>query len=165
MQKPKIVSVSPMKHNIAYDVAQKSTVSHTFTPIANKLAEQRTDMGRLIVFRRMYDEVTSIYHFFKRRLGERFTEPQSAPDLARFRLVDMFTHCCHESVKNAIMARFTAVSSLRIVIATVAFVRSSLVPAASATSPVLESKLCNSRATQPFFIRLCTLFHCVICRN
>ena len=74
------------------------------------------------IFCRTYDDVTSIYTLFKRRLGKDFTEPSGAPDLAKFRLVDMFTHCSHTSVKNIIMEQFTNVSSnLRIVVATVAF--------------------------------------------
>ena len=65
--------------------------------------------------------MTAVYYFFKRRLGVEFTEPPGAPDLARFRVVDMFSHCTHESVKNTIMTQFTTNSRLRIVIATVAF--------------------------------------------
>ena len=49
-----------------------------------------------------------------------FTEPPGAPDLARFRLVDMYTHCTHQSVKDVILERFTSQSSLRIVIANIA---------------------------------------------
>ena len=39
----------------------------------------------------------------------------------RFRIVDMFTHCTHDSVKATIMSKFTMESSLRVVIATIAF--------------------------------------------
>ena len=121
MQKPTLVSVSPFKHNIVYAVAKKSSISSAFEPLAKQLAEKRTDMGRTIIFCRKYTEVTATYHFFKRTLCADFTEPPDAPDLARFRLVDMFTHCTHDSVKSSIMERFTMQSSLRIVIAAVAF--------------------------------------------
>ena len=65
--------------------------------------------------------MTAIYHFFKRSLGEGFTEPPGAPDLSRFRLVDMFGHCTHESVKTTIITQFRTKSPLRIVVATIAF--------------------------------------------
>lgn len=121
MQKPTLVSVPPFKDNIVYAVTEKTSISHAFIPLAKRLAEKRTDMGRTLIFCRKYDEVTATYHFFKRNLGAQFTEPPGAPDLARFRLVDMFTHCTHESVKSTIMTQFTTKSPLRIVIATVAF--------------------------------------------
>ena len=37
MEKPKVVSVSPMKENIVYSVGQKSTISETFLPHGQKL--------------------------------------------------------------------------------------------------------------------------------
>lgn len=121
MQRPTVVSIPPIKDNIMYAVAQKSSIDSAFLPLAKQLAEQRTEMGRVILFCRTYDELTATYHFFKQNLGVEFTEPPGAPELARFRLVDMFSHSTHESVKNEIRAQFTTDSSLRIVIATVAF--------------------------------------------
>ena len=78
-------------------------------------------MGRMIIFCRAYEDVSAIYYYFKQKLGLGFTEPPGAPDLAQFRLVDMYTHCTHQSVKDKILAQFTTTSPLRIVIATVAF--------------------------------------------
>lgn len=121
MQHPMVLSVPPVKDNIVYSVAEKSSINLAFDPLAKQLAEQRMDMGRVIIFCHRYEEVTAAYHFFKRSLGRDFTEPPGAPDLARFRVVDMFSHCTHESVKNTIMTQFTTKSPLRIVIATVAF--------------------------------------------
>ena len=46
----------------------------------------------------------------------------SAPDIARFRLVDMFTACTEQSVKDTIISNFTQKNAcLMVVIATVAF--------------------------------------------
>ena len=104
-----------------YCVSEKSTILVSFGPVADRLSRQRTAMDRIIVFCRHYEEVTEIYYFFKQNLGTHFTEPPGAPDLARFRLLDMYTHCTHQSVKDAILERFTSRSSLRIVIATIAF--------------------------------------------
>lgn len=56
------------------------------------------------------------------RLGKEFTEPISAPDLARFRLIDMFTACTDREVKDNILTAFcTPDSQLRVVIATITF--------------------------------------------
>ena len=79
-------------------------------------------MGRVIVFCRTYDSVATIYTYFKRTLKDEFTFPRGAPDLARFRLVDMYTKYTHQHTKNAIIDGFTSTSSvLRVVIATIAF--------------------------------------------
>ena len=48
-------------------------------------------------------------------------EPSDAPDLLRFRLVEMFTSCTDDDVKGQIISSFTSESPLRIVCATVAF--------------------------------------------
>lgn len=70
MQKPTLVSIPPLKDNIVYAVAEKSSISRAFIPLAKQLAEKRTDMGRTLIFCRKYDDVTATYHFFKRSLGE-----------------------------------------------------------------------------------------------
>lgn len=58
----------------------------------------------------------------KSRLGQEMFDPIGAPNLVKYRLLDMFTACTHTSVKDAIVAAFTGGSSpLRIVIATIAF--------------------------------------------
>ena len=82
-------------------------------------------MDRIIIFCRTYDEVTEIYYFLTMKLRSQFTEPPGAPDLSRFRLVDMYTHCTNQTVKDTILARFTSApasaSSLRVVVASIAF--------------------------------------------
>ena len=63
----------------------------------------------------------SIYQFFRHSLGEFFTDPKGAPNHIINRVVDMYTHCTHETVKDKIIKQFTKPPSLRIVIATIAF--------------------------------------------
>ena len=58
---------------------------------------------------------------FKASLGPHFVEPPGSPDYVKYRVVDMFTRCTHTSVKKKIIEQFTTPSSLRIVIATIAF--------------------------------------------
>ena len=49
------------------------------------------------------------------------TEPVDAPNIARYRLVDMYSSCTDQMTKETIMNLFTKPSQLRIVIATIAF--------------------------------------------
>lgn len=121
MQTPTVVSVHPCKDNIMYYVREKSSISSSFSPICDKLACKRTAMGRTIIFCHTYDEVTAIYFHFKQQFGVGFTEPPGSPDITQYRLVDMYTHCTHESVKESILKNFKRVSPLRIVVATIAF--------------------------------------------
>ena len=62
-----------------------------------------------------------LYKFFLKGLGDNFTDPAGAPDLSRFRLVDMFTSCTDDDVKKQILHSFSVPSKLRIVIATSSF--------------------------------------------
>ena len=121
VQSPTIVSIHPSKQNLIYYVAEKSSVSTSFAPIISKLSQLRSKMGKVIIFCRTYDQVTTVYYHFKRQLGVGFTEPPGALDIMQFRLVDMFTHCTHKSVKDSILHHFKEDSPLRVVVATVAF--------------------------------------------
>ena len=80
-------------------------------------------MDKVIVFCCTYDDSSRIYLFIRSRLGVLGVQPVGAPDLSRFRLVEMFTACTHKDVKESILlANFIIPESiLRVVIATVAF--------------------------------------------
>lgn len=121
MQRPVIISTSPHKESLVYSVREKSTLSSSLSPLIDNLKRQRTKLGKVIIFCHTYDEVTTIYFHMKQQLGIGFTEPLGAPDITQFRLVDMYTHCTHTSVKDAILLHFKQDSNLRIVIATIAF--------------------------------------------
>ncbi len=123
MSRPVIVSESPNKPNIKYSVTQKSSsIEETFAPLVEEVKHKRGKTDKTIIFCRSYDNVTRIYRFFKSRLGKNKTEPPRLPDLACFRLVDMFTACTHDEVKNSILQSFPNPDShLRIIVATIAF--------------------------------------------
>ena len=121
MLKPKIVYLRPIKDNIFFSVAIKSSIEQVFSPIVHRLLEERMTMDRIIIFCRKYSEVSSIYSYFKRSLCDSFTEPRGAPDLSRYRLVEMYTRCTQQSVKDSIVQNFTSASQLRVVICTIAF--------------------------------------------
>ena len=123
MQDTSIVYVPPLKNNIIYFVTDKPRggISEAFQPIVDRLICERT-MDRIIIFCRLYDEVIGIHHFFQRALGEYFTQPKGSPNYVKYRVVDIYTHCTHPTVKVKILEQFTSPhSSLRVVIATVAF--------------------------------------------
>lgn len=75
----------------------------------------------MIIYCRTYDSCSNLYLYFKQGLGNGFTEPIDAPDLSKFRLVEMFTSCTDEEVKSQIISSFSKPSPLRVVCATVAF--------------------------------------------
>ena len=122
MLSPKVVSVSPEKSNITYWVRQKSSVEEVFTPIADKLKHKRANMPRVIIFCKRCEECAMLYQFFLSNLEEEFTEPVGAPNLSRFRLVDMYMSATDESVKRTVVESFCKVDSpLRVIICTIAF--------------------------------------------
>lgn len=119
MQSPAVIYVPPVS---TYFVAEKPKggIQASFRSIAEKLKEDR-NMGRIIIFCRTYASVIAIHQYFLVALGEYSTEPKGSPNYAVNRVVDMYTHCTHQAVKNTILEQFTSPSPLRIVIATVAF--------------------------------------------
>lgn len=67
--------------------------------------------------------IIHLYTFFKNSFKQNMLDPCDAPDLAKFRVVDMFHRYTDPEIKTSIISGFTADtnSPLRIVIATVAF--------------------------------------------
>lgn len=122
MRKPSIIYVPPVKSNIYYAVAGKPEggICEAFQPIVDHLVSNR-NMGRMIIFCKTYDDVINIHGFLKRKLGHFFTEPRGSDDYVCYRVVDMYTHCTHESVKSKIIHQFTKDSPLRVIVATIAF--------------------------------------------
>lgn len=124
MKSSEIVSVTPDKPNLIYLVQDKpNTIEDAVSPLIEKLRlHQLPSNHKIIIFCRTYDECSKMYRLFKLFLGINFTEPVGAPDLARFRTVDMFCKCTEVSVKECIVSSFCNPSSpLRVVIATIAF--------------------------------------------
>ncbi len=123
MQLPDIIYIPPVKDNIVYNVLDKpKDISEYFEKIVDKLKVERANMPRIIIFCKTYNSIILIYQYFKRKLGKYFVEPPGSPDFVVNRLIDIYTHCTHETVKNKIISQFTQPSSnLRIVIATIAF--------------------------------------------
>ena len=90
-----------------------------FMPIVR---HYRSKLDRMIILCQKRDHCPMLYSFFSFCLGKDFTEPPGMPTQSpQFRLVDFFTSGTHESIKTEIVKRFTGISSLRIVISTIAF--------------------------------------------
>ena len=121
MKNELVVSISPCKANIMYSVGSFTTIPDTFHPILNRLCSDRSKFPRTIIYCRRFEDCADLYVFFRDKLGADFTEPPGAPDLPRFRLIDMYMSCTDPVVKEEIISAFTKESNLRIVIATVAF--------------------------------------------
>ena len=123
MVQPSVVALSPNRVNIHYSVQKKgATIEETFSLLVDELRQKRLHTPRTIVFCRSYEDVGYLYSFITRSLGTEAVEPIGAPNIARFRLVDMFTACTEQKVKDVIISNFTQQEAhLRIVIATVAF--------------------------------------------
>ena len=122
MQDPAIVYSPPVKKNITYFVRDKPKegIPAAFNPIVERLITQR-NMGRVIIFCRTYEDVIAIHRYFCDTLGDYVTEPKESPNYVVYRVVDMYTHSTHPSVKTKILKQFTSPSSLRVIIVTIAF--------------------------------------------
>ena len=118
---PVVTYVSPCKPNIVYRLDKFDNIKNTFEPLLERIKKERCTLPRVIIYCRRYDDCSCLYSFFNCGLGDRFTEPCDAPNIADFRLVDMFASCTDEATKRKILALFTKPSQLRIIIATVAF--------------------------------------------
>ena len=68
-----------------------------------KNSEKRTKMPRIIIFCRKCEECAELYKFFYSALKDEFTEPVGAPNLVRYRLVDMFMSATDQTVKESIV--------------------------------------------------------------
>ena len=123
MTSPAVIAQIPDRPNIKYSMhANPGPLEEAFAPLVDEIKTKRTTMDRVIIYCRTYDNCSMIYLFLNSKLGGEITEPRNAIDLARYRMVDMFTACTTTSVKDSILERFCIQnSSLRVVVATVAF--------------------------------------------
>jgi hypothetical protein len=111
MQKPAVVYIPPVKSNIAYYVMDKPNggIQMAFQPVVDKLINDR-NMGRMIIFCKSYNNVINIHKFFVGKLGEYLTEPKGSPNYVAYRVVDMYTHCTHPTVKTKILQVYLPIS-------------------------------------------------------
>lgn len=118
LDNPYIIAMCP---NIMYSVSEFTDIGDIFEPFAMKLSQMRVNMPRVIIYCYRFEDCSDVYIFFKEYLAKNFTEPPGAPDLPRFRLMDMFTSVTDRPIKDDIIELFTRESQLRVVVATIAF--------------------------------------------
>lgn len=123
MSHPNVIYLPPTKSNIYYTVLKKpEKIVDVLQKIAFDLSRIGKEYQKTIVYCRYYKEVTEMYEVFVKLLKEKFTNPPGAPNLSKYRLVDMYTKCTENSVKEKIVTSFVdSNSNLRVVIATTAF--------------------------------------------
>ena len=106
-----------LKKNLHYGVKECKSVE-VFLELVAELKSLRTKMKRTIIFCQTIRDCTTISYFFKDHLRNEAMEPQNAPDLSQFRLVNMFHRFTEESVKSNITSSFTKESILRLICTT-----------------------------------------------
>ena len=97
------------------------SVEDTFRPFADKLKLLKNKFPKSIIYGQSFGSCADIYLFLKDCLGSAFTNPDDAPDIPEFRLVDMFTSVTDSDHKSQILSLFKSDGNLRIFVATVAF--------------------------------------------
>ena len=90
MVKPVLVTASPNRPNIKFIVRPADNIEETFSPLVEELRRLRVMLKKTIVFCRTYDDCS---HILRSQLGRGGVQPIGAPDLSRFRLVELFTAC------------------------------------------------------------------------
>ena len=123
MKYPVIISKSPNRPNIhlSVDFKQESIEEH-FRPLVEEILQKRKLVDQTIIFCHSFDDCSCIYVYLRKSLGLEGTEPVGAPDLVRYRLVDMFSSVTEKEVKKSIQQAFTEPGGpLRVIIATIAF--------------------------------------------
>ena len=122
MRNASVISVPQNKNNIKYIVKKFETLENSFGPLAEELLVKEDSMEKVLIFCQTINDCSTLYFFFKRELGRCFTYPQGAPDISKYRRVEMFHSCTESSVKEQIIKSFTEIDScLKIVVATIAF--------------------------------------------
>ena len=121
MHDPYILAKSPCKKNMMYSVSKFEALATTFKPVVEKLKSERISMPKIIIYGKSFSICVDIYLFFRAELGESITKLIGEPNLARFRLVDVFTSVTDQHQKDGIINAFTRPSQLWVVIATIAF--------------------------------------------
>ena len=106
LRNPYIATRSPCKPNLIYSVGVFKTVEDTFSPLAKRLQCQRKSFPKTIIYGQSFGMCADIYLYLKDYLDLGFTEPEDAPDIPQFRLVDMFTSVTDPGRKSEIIQLF-----------------------------------------------------------
>ena len=121
LRNPFVLARCPVKSDLVYFVSKFIGLSETFYSFSERLALERNNFPKTIIYGRTFDMCADTYLYLKERLGSAFTIPSDAPDLPEFRVVEMFTSVTEPEHKSKILTLFKKNGNLRVVIATIAF--------------------------------------------
>ena len=122
MRDPIVIKKIPDKVNLSYAVTKSSHLHDKLEEMKVALQKKRCTFTRTIIFCRTLKDCAEIYDFFHSKLGKEVTEPVGAPNLAQYRLVDMYTSVTVPTVKEEIEKQMRKdTGSLRILLCTNAF--------------------------------------------
>ena len=119
---PVIISASPSKPNIYYALSEFQSFDETFKDVVHDLMVNPEAMGSVIIFCPTISDCSDVYLHFRSALGSRFLFPSDAPDLCKYRRVEVYHAVIAVNHKEEIAKYFVDVSRpLKVVIATIAF--------------------------------------------
>ncbi len=121
MENPVKVVLPPCKSNLSYVVVPYTSLAENFAQLCEDLKRERTEYPRTIIYTRRLKDCADVYLFLQQALGNESTEPPCSPSVTEYKLVDMFTSCTDDEVKDKIISMFSEPSCLRVICATVAF--------------------------------------------
>ena len=106
MKNPEIIAISPSKANIMYIVNSTDSLEQAFINVIEGIKKQWAIFPHTIIYCRTLSDCGCLYLHFKNCLGEQFTEPKDAPDMPKFRLVDMYHSCTDPDIQASILQLF-----------------------------------------------------------
>ena len=69
MRNEKVISLSPCKANITYDVIPFVSLHESFSKVVERLQNERTTFPRMIVYCRRFEDCANLYLHFKNELN------------------------------------------------------------------------------------------------
>ena len=121
LKSPYVLTRCSARSNLVYSVGYFKSLPDTFKEFADRLRGEKTEFPKTIIYGRSFGVCADIYLYLKDHLGLAFMNPEDAPDIPEFRLVEMFTSVTESDHKSEILDLFKINSNLRVVVATVAF--------------------------------------------
>ena len=106
MREPSVIVSSPDKASMHYWVKEGVSAHDFVTPLVANLKVQRFKLPRVIIFCRCIEDCSIFYQLYLSQLKKEFTEPIGAPNVSRFRLVDMYASVTDKEVQDSIIASF-----------------------------------------------------------
>lgn len=116
------ISISPEKGNMIFAVEALPNIHQELTHLTEQLKVKRNLCPRTVIFCRTLQVCSQVYETIHQALGPDITEPPGAPNLSRYRLMDMYTSVTAVPVKDNIEKSMKIPdATLRVLACTTAF--------------------------------------------